>query len=215
MRSRLGGQRIDLDAAQLEHHRGEQPDLPGSEDERPPGFQTWSRCWARNAWSIALAQTLAGSDKHAEMLEVLRHLHDVFGVVDEGLGQITVAEVDPALVIHLFAGDVVPADDVEQRPARPADGAGDVVARPHFGHFVPDLDDLPEALVPDHEMLAARRRVAIKSLVDLAISGIDTDLEDLDQHGPPFGNPADVRMGLVGQLRARNISQVDAVRFAR
>ena len=63
------------------------------------------------------------------MLEVLRDLHDEFRVVDERLGQIAMTEVDSALVVNLFARDVVAADHVEQRSARPADGARDIVAR--------------------------------------------------------------------------------------
>ena len=137
------------------------------------------------------------------MLEVLRHLHDELGVVDERLGQVAVAEVDPALVVDLLAGDVVAADHVEQRPARPADRARDIVAGLHLGHLVADLDHLPEALVADDEMLAARRGVAVEGLVDLAVGGVDADLEHLHQHRPALGNPADVRVRLVGQLRDR------------
>ena len=149
------------------------------------------------------------------MLEVLRHLHHVLGVVDERLGQVAVAEVDPPLVIDLLAGDVVAADLVEERLAGPADGAGDVVAGLDLGHLVAHLDDLPEALVADDQVVAAGRGVAVEGLVDLAVGGVDADLEHLDQHGPPFGDAADVRMRLVGQLRGGDLAQVDAVRFAR
>ena len=113
----------------------------------------------------------------AEMLEVLRHLHDVFGVVDEVLGQIPMAEVDSALVVNLVAGDVVPADQVEDRLTRPADRAGDKIARSDFSDLVSHLDDLPEALVPDHQVLAAGWGVAVESLVDLAIGRVDADLQ--------------------------------------
>ena len=57
------------------------------------------------------------------MFEILRHFHDVFGVVDKRLGQVAVAEVDAALVVDLFAGDIVAADLVEQRSAGTADRA--------------------------------------------------------------------------------------------
>ncbi len=149
------------------------------------------------------------------MLEVLRDLHDVLGVVDEDLGQITVTEVDAPLVVDFLAGDVIASDLVEQGPARPSDRAGDVIARLHFGHLVPDLEHLPEALVADDQVVAAWRCVAVERLVDLAIGGVDPDLEDLHQYGPAFRHDADVRMGLVRQLRARDLAKVDAIRLAR
>ena len=37
MRSRFGGERVNIQPAQLEHHRGEQPDLTGSQHEGAPG----------------------------------------------------------------------------------------------------------------------------------------------------------------------------------
>ena len=49
-----------------------------------------------------------------EMLEVSWYLDNVFRVVDEALGQVSVAEVDAPLVVRLFAGDVIPPDLVEQ-----------------------------------------------------------------------------------------------------
>ena len=66
----------------------------------------------------------------------------------------------------------------------------------------------------DDEVLAARRGVAVEGLVDLAVGGVDADLEHLDQHAPPFGDRADVRMRLVAQLRDGDLAQVDAVRLA-
>ena len=99
-------------------------------------------------------------------------------------------------------------------PPGPADRAGDVVAGLDLGHLVADLDDLAEALVADDEVLAAGRGVAVEGLVDLAVGGVDADLEHLHQHGPALGNPADVRMRLVGQLRDRDVSQMHAIRLA-
>ena len=79
----------------------------------------------------------------------------------------------------------------------------------------PDLEHLPEALMADDQMLAARRSIAVKCLVDLAIGRVDTDLEHLHQHRPALGYAANVGMGLVGQLRDRDVSQVDAIRLTR
>ena len=66
----------------------------------------------------------------------------------------------------------------------------------------------------DDEMLAARRGLPIQGFVDLAVGRIDADLEHLDQHGAAVADPANVRMGLVVQLRDRNISQMNAIRLA-
>jgi len=43
-----------------------------------------------------------------------RYLDDVFRVVDEVLGQVSVAEIDAPLVVGFFTGDVIPPDLVEQ-----------------------------------------------------------------------------------------------------
>ena len=215
MGSRLGGQGVDLHAAQLEHHRGEQADLAGPHDERPLRIPDLEPLLGQERLLDRLGADAGRLGQDAEMLEVLRDFHDVFGVVDEDLGQITVTEVDPPLVIDFLAGDVVTPDQVEQGPARPSDRAGDVIARLHFGHLVPDLEHLPEALVADDQVVAARRCVAVECLVDLAVGGVDSDLKDLHQHGPAFRHDADVRVGLVRQLRDRDITKVDAIRLAR
>jgi hypothetical protein len=81
------------------------------------------------------------------MPQVHRDLDHVLGVIDEKLGHVPVSEVDPALVIDFLAGDVVAADQVEERAARPPDGAGDVVAGLEVVDLVADLDHLAEAFV--------------------------------------------------------------------
>ena len=131
------------------------------------------------------------------------------------LGQITMTEIDSALVINLLARDVVAADHVEQRSPRPADRARDIVARLDLGHLVAHLDHLPEALVPDHEVLAPRRSISVEGLVDLAVGGVNADLKHFHQHPPALGDPADVRVRLVGQLRDRDVSQVNTIRLTR
>ena len=214
MRARLGGQGVDVDPAELEHHRGEQPDLARAEDEGPPGVPDLEPLLRQERLLDRLGADAGRLGEDAEVLQVLRDLHDVLGVVDEGLGQVAVAEVDPPLVVDLLAGDVVPPDLVEDRAARPSDRAGDVVARLHLGHLVAHLEHLPEALVADDEVVAPGGGVAVEGLVDLAVGGVDPDLEHLHQDGAPFGDGADVRMRLVGQLRGRDVPQVDAVRLA-
>jgi len=69
--------------------------------------------------------------------------------------------------------------------------------------------------VTDDEMLAARRGLAILGLVNLAVGGIDADLQHLDQHGAAVADPANVRMGLLAQPGDRNIAQMNAIRLAR
>ena len=64
-------------------------------------------------------------------------------------------------------------------------------------------------------MLAPRRSVAVKGLVDLAVGGVDADLKHLDQHRAALGNPANVRVRLVGQRGDRDVAQMDAIRLTR
>ncbi len=214
MRTRSRCERVDLDSAQPQHHRGEQADLARPHDKGSLGVPDLQPLLGEERLFDRLGAHAGRLGEDAEMLEVLRDLHDVFRVVDEELGQIPVTEIDSAFVVDLVAGDVVPADHVEDRLARAADRARDVVAGPEFLDLVSDLDDLSEALVPDDQVLAARRGVAVKGLVDLAVSRIDTDLQHLDQHGTPIGDPAHVRMRLVRQLGDGNLSQMHAIRLA-
>ena len=145
------------------------------------------------------------------MLQLWRDFHHVLGIVHEQLGQVAVTEIDAALVVSLFAGDVVATDHVIDRTARSADGAGDQIARLEFRDLRTDFDHLPKALVPDDKMFAAGGSVAVEGLVDLAISRIDADLQRLHQHRAAFGNRADVRMRLIVQLGLWDVSQVDTV----
>ena len=94
---------------------------------------------------MALAQTLAGSARTPRWLEVLWDLDDILGVVDEEFGEVAVAEVDAALVVDFLAGDVVAADDVEERAAGASDGAGDEVAGLDLGDMFADFEDPAEA----------------------------------------------------------------------
>jgi hypothetical protein len=64
-------------------------------------------------------------------------------------------------------------------------------------------------------MLAPGRSIAIQRFVDLAVGGIDADLEHLDEHGAARGDAANVRMRLVRQRRDWNVAEMDAVRFTR
>ncbi len=214
MRARPRGERVDLDSAQPEHHGGEQADLPRSEHESPLRVPDLQPLLGEKGLFDGLGADAGRLGEHAEMLEVLRHLHDVFGIVDEVLGQIAVAEVDAALVVNLVAGDVVPADQVEDRLTRAADRAGDIVARTDLLDLVADFDDLPEAFVPDHQVLAAGRGVAVESLVDLAVGRIDADLQHLHEHATSLGDLAHMGMRLVGQLGDRDLTKMHAIRLA-
>jgi hypothetical protein len=74
---------------------------------------------------------------------------------------------------------------------------------------------LPEALVSNDQVLAPWRGVAIKGLVDFSVGRVDTDFQNFHQDRAAVGNFADVRMGLIRNLRYRYVSQVDAVGLAR
>ena len=152
---------MDLDATQPEHHCGEQADLSRPHDEGSLGVPDLKPLLGEECLFNCLGTHTGRLGEDAEMLEVLRNLHDIFRVVDEELGKIPVAKVYAALVVDFVAGDVVAADHVEDRLARATDCAGDVVAGPEFLDFVSHLDDLAEALVPDNQVLTAGRGVSV------------------------------------------------------
>ena len=148
MRARPRRERVDLDSAQPEHHRREQADLPRPQHKRPLRVPDLQPLLGEEGLLDRLGADACRLGKHAEMLQVLGHLHDVLRVVDEVLGQIPVAEVDSALVVNLVAGDVVPADQVEDRLARASDRAGDVIARANSLTLSPTSTTWPKLSCP-------------------------------------------------------------------
>ena len=211
VRTGFGRQRVDLQPAQPEHHRGQQADLSRPHDKRPLGFPDLQPLLCEKHLLQRLRTDAGRFRQHPQMLQLHRHPDDVFGVVHEGLGHVAVTQVDAPFVVRFFAGDVVASDDVKQRTTGPTHGAGNVVAHLQLGHLVADFNDLPETLVADHQMLAARRGVAVQRLVDFPVGGVDADLQRLDQHRPPFRDAANVRMRLVRQLGGRNVTEVNAI----
>ena len=194
-----------------EHHRGEQSDLTGSQDEGSLGRPNLQTLLSQVRLIDRLRTDAGRFRQHAEMPQLRRDLHHVFGIVHEHLGHVTVTEIDATLVVGLFAGDVVPSDLVIDRTTRSADGTRDQIARLEFRDLRTDFEHLPEALVPDDKVFAAGRSVAVESLVDLAISRIDADLQRLHQDRAALGNRADMRVRLIVQLGLRDLSQMNTV----
>ena len=60
------------------------------------------------------------------MLEIYRHTDNIFSIFHDEFGEVSVTEVDTAFVIDFVTGDIVSADGVEKRLARPSNGARDV-----------------------------------------------------------------------------------------
>src|SRR5262249_24824731 len=140
---------------------------------------------------------------------------DVIRVVHEVFGQVAVAEVDPPLVVDLLLSEIVAPNHVVERTAGTPHRAGNQVARFNLGHLLANVFDLTETFVPDHQVLAPRRRVAVKRLVDLAVGRVHSNLKDLHQYRSALGNSADVRMRLVRERWNRDVAQMDRVRRAR
>src|SRR5262249_40413146 len=148
------------------------------------------------------------------VLEVFGNFHDVLGVVDEVLRQKAVTKIDAALEVDFVAGDVVPADQVENRLTRSPNRAGDIISGPELLDVVSNLDHLAEAFVPDHQVLAAGRGIAIKRFVDFAVRRIDADLQHLHQNPAAISDFAHMRMRLVRNPRDGNLSYVHTIRLA-
>ncbi len=94
----------------------------------------------------------------------------------------------------------------------------DKVARLDLRDLVAHFDDLAETFVTDDQMFAPGRSVAVLSLVNLSVRGIDADLEHLPQHGATITvlNPAnDGRMRLVISVGTADFPQMNAVRLGR
>ena len=66
----------------------------------------------------------------------------------------------------------------------------------------------------DYEMFTPWWGVAVEGVVDLAIGGVDTDLQGSDQHRASVRNSADVGVRLIEQFRYGNVTQVNTIWFA-
>ncbi len=118
--------------------------------------------------------------KHGHVAQRPRDQVHVALVVDHELGHEAVRAGDPALgevagvAEVLAAGAAGGALGVRARPAHHRDReVADLDARDRG----PDLDDLAERLVADHEVGRTRRRRAVLERHDLAVGAADADLE--------------------------------------
>jgi hypothetical protein len=121
------------------------------------------------------------------VLEPFGHLHDELGVFDELLGHEAVQKIDASLVVFFMAGDVVAADEVEQRRTWPANGARAVVPGFDMRDVGSDFFDNAEHFVPEHEEIEPLGRPAIQRLIDFGVSCIDADLQRPHDDAPPRG----------------------------
>jgi hypothetical protein len=124
-----------------------------------------------------------------------------------------VQQVDPALEVHLVAGDVVPANQVVQRRSRPPHRAGAQVPRLDVFHLGADRLDDPEALVSQHQKVVPLRRIAVERLVNLGVCRVDADLQRPHQHAPPVEDVVEPRFGKFGEMGAVFNARTDGERF--
>jgi hypothetical protein len=68
--------------------------------------------------------------------------------------------------------------------------------------------------VADDQVIAPGRGVAVQSLVDLAVGGINADLQALDEDAPPLRDRGDVRVRLGVEGGGGDVPEVDGVRSA-
>ena len=202
--ARLGraGDRVDVEPPQPQDQRRQQADLPGAGDEGPLGLPHLQAALG----FVRLLHGLGGAahrlGQNVQMLEPDGHPHHELAIVDVVLGHKTVQQIDAPLVVNLLAGNVGAADLVEDRMAGPPHGARDVVARLYMSDLGADRLDAAKRLVPQHQKVIARRRVAVERLVDLAIGGVHADPQHLDQHAAPARHIIQPRHRHVGQMNA-------------
>src|SRR6266851_5000211 len=157
---------------QTQNERGEQADGSGSHDRgfaRTPHLQP-----ALNLIGLvnSFLHNGGGLQQHSDVFEALRYLDDEFDVIDVVFRQITVAQIDAALVVRVVRGHVVGADQVINALAWPANSRHDVVAGPHFGDIWADGLNLTETLVADDQEVVSGRRCSVFSGVDLFVGAV-------------------------------------------
>jgi hypothetical protein len=194
-------------APEAEHERGQQPDDAGAHDRslaRLPHLQPPLDL-------IRLVNSFLdyrrGLEQHANVLQSLWHLHDEFDVVHVVLGQISMAQVDAALVVDVVGGHVIGADQVIDTLAGPAHGGDDIVVGSQFGHVRAYGFHAAEAFVADDQEIVSWRGGAVFGRVDFLVGTVHTDTKNLYQYSPAVGDL--VELGLV------QIGRVDAVGFSR
>ena len=126
--------------------------------------------------------------QHVQMLQSLWHPDDEFLVVHKVFRQKPMPQIDPALVIHLFTGDIRTTNPVINGSARTTNGAGHIVPGLHFSDCSTNLFHNPETLVTNHQKVVARRSIAVQSVVDLAIRCVHSDLQHPHKHSTAIRN---------------------------
>src|SRR5262249_40960529 len=154
---RLAGQAEDgdVDPAQPQQQRGQQADRAGAQHGGPPRSPDPQPALDLVRLGDAL---LADGDRlqpHADVFQASGYRDDELGIVDEVLRQIAVAQVDTSFVLGVVGRHVVGADQVVDAHTRSADRRYDIVTGCHLGDVRADLDDLAEALVPEHQKVVA------------------------------------------------------------
>src|SRR5206468_10110708 len=140
----------DLEAPHSERQCGEKADGPGAENRRalrPPDLQP-TLGFVR--LDDAFLDDRSRFEQHFHMPQSLRDLHHVLRIFHKVLSKISVAEIDPALEVHLVGGHVVLADLVVKAAPRASHGRHDVIARLEFRDVLANLDDATETLMADH-----------------------------------------------------------------
>src|SRR6266852_6333115 len=164
--------RSHVQTLQTQNERGQQTDGSGSHDRgfaRTPHLQP-----ALNLIGLvnAFLHNGGGLQQHSDVFEALRYLDDEFDVIDVVFRQITVAQIDAALVVRVVRGHVVGADQVINAFARPAHRGHNVVAGFHFGDTGADGFVLTEALVTNDQEIKSRGRCSVLGGVDLFVGSV-------------------------------------------
>ena len=177
-----------VEPAQPQHERRQDADRPRPHDRGPPRAPHAQPPLDLVRLGDALLDHGERLEEHADLAQPPRDLHDELGVVDVVLGEVPVAQVDPALEVDVVGGHVVGADQVVEARARPADGGHDVVAGLHLGHVLPDRLDPAEPFVADDQEVMPVGGGAVLRRVDLLVRPVDADAQDLDEDAPAAGD---------------------------
>ena len=129
--------------------------------------------------------------KHANVLQSLRHLHNELCVVDVVFSQKSVAKVDAPLEVGIVGGHVVRADQVIETSPRSPNCGDDIISRLQLSHIRTNRFHPAETFMSDDQKVVSRRSCAVFCGIDLFVGAIHSDAKNSNQHSSPIGNLVD------------------------
>src|SRR5436190_2107497 len=123
-------------------------------------------------------------EQYTDVLQTLWHFDDELGIVYVIFGQKTVAQIDAALEVGVISSHVICTDEVINALAGTANRGDHIITRLQFGHIRADSFDAAESFMADHQEVEAGGSCTIFSRVDLFVSAVHANSQNLYQDTP-------------------------------